>query len=222
MIHDVNAGDHLRTTPLMLASKGNHLEMVDALMKHPEIQLNKRDYLNNRTALHHAVYSNNPIIVTQLLSNKETDTFAKDKKHDNTPLQAAIVQSASECADILREHGAPEEWRSYRDLKMIHPRNPKLWLASTGTRVPKVSKGRTLEEIVKFEHERCLSFIKWRKSPELLEELYYRKLNDLKVKEAFLNAKKRYYGHPGIDNALYDVYVCWEKEKKEEGLTPKK
>jgi ankyrin repeat protein len=140
MIRDVNAGDYIQTTPLMLASMGNHLEMVVALMKHPEIQLNERDYSDKRTALHHAVYSKNPIIVTQLLSNKETDTGAKDKKHDNTPLQAAIVESASECEAILRKHDAPEEWRSFHDLRKIHPHNSKLWWASTGTRVPKVSK----------------------------------------------------------------------------------
>ena len=140
-IHDVNTCDHLRTTALMLASMGNHLEMVVALMKHPKIKLNKRDYRNNRTALHHAVYSNNPTIVTQLLSDKKINTFAKDKGNDNTPLQAAIVNGFDVCAGILRKHGAPEEWRSFHHLKMIHPCDSKLWLASTGTRVPKVSKG---------------------------------------------------------------------------------
>ena len=78
---------------------------------------------------------------------------------------------------------------------------------------------RTLEEILKFEHECCPSRMKW-KSPELRQELYFRKLHDSKFRQAFANTKEVYHGVPQIDNALYNVYVCWEKEKLENGWTP--
>lgn len=79
----------------------------------------------------------------------------------------------------------------------------------------------TLEEILKFEHECCLSTVKWRTSPELREELYLRKFHDLKFRQTFVNAKKVYPGMPEIDNALYNVYIRWEKEKLQGGWTPK-
>ena len=79
----------------------------------------------------------------------------------------------------------------------------------------------TLEEILKHEHERCPSRMKWRNSPELMQELYFRKLHDSKFRQVFANAKKVHHGHPEIDDALYHVYVRWEKEKLEEGWTSK-
>ena len=62
----------------------------------------------NYTALHWAVISNHPAIVSQLLSDDKIDASLKDEIN-NTALQCAIDSGRAECVTILRQHGAPEE-----------------------------------------------------------------------------------------------------------------
>ena len=92
---------------MIYAAGCNHLDMVVSLMNHPGIDVNVQDS-HNSTALHWAVYNNDPAIVAQLVSDDRVDTSLKNT-WNRTPLKIAIVRGHPECAKILREHGAPEE-----------------------------------------------------------------------------------------------------------------
>ena len=108
-------------TLLMYAAQGKHLDVVTALMNHPEIDVNIQNrYLD--TALHCAVSSGDPAIVKQLLTDDRIDTGIRDwvgtplkvaihglERSINNDREAAIVERHEECVKILREHGAPEE-----------------------------------------------------------------------------------------------------------------
>jgi hypothetical protein len=121
MIHDVNYCPYKRMTLLMYAAQGKHLDVVTALMNHPEIDVNIQNrYLD--TALHCAVSSGDPAIVKQLLTDDRIDTGIRDsvgtplkvaihglERSINNDREAAIVERHEECVKILREHGAPEE-----------------------------------------------------------------------------------------------------------------
>lgn len=104
-ITDVNAQDKDGDTALMLAAVGNHLDLVKALLKHPNIDLNVQDF-DKDTALHFAVIENHPAIVEELLKSDNLDcTLTNDE--GMTPLQLAIDNNHLECEQLLRAHGAP-------------------------------------------------------------------------------------------------------------------
>ena len=90
----------------MIAAEHNQLDVVISLMNHPGIDLNVQGGYNN-TALHYAVYNNDPAIVSQLLSDDKIDASLKDE-YNRTALKRAIVYGHAECVTILRQHGAPE------------------------------------------------------------------------------------------------------------------
>eukprot|EP00505_MAST-04D_sp_SCG-Rhode-Island_P003784 Stramenopile-MAST_4_protein_3784 len=106
-IHDVNTVNNYGSTALMIAAMHNQLDVVISLMNHPGIDLNVQDRINNYTALHRAVLSNHPAIVSQLLSDDKMDASLKDD-YNRTALKMAIDNERAKCVTILRQHGAPE------------------------------------------------------------------------------------------------------------------
>ena len=91
----------------MIAARNNQLDEVISLMKHPGIDLNVQGSNNNWTALHWAVFSNRPAIVSLFLSDDKMDASLKDE-YNGTALKIAIDWGHAECVTILRQHGAPE------------------------------------------------------------------------------------------------------------------
>lgn len=75
----------------------------------------------------------------------------------------------------------------------------------------------SIEDYVKYEHERCQSSYKYYASKKELQELYFRKINDPTFLETWnrTSANMRYHGHPVLNDALCEVYFRWEKEFKE-------
>ena len=75
---------------------------------HPGIDLNVQGCpKGENTALHCAVFNNDPAIVSQLLSDDKMDASLKDRRN-RTALKMAIDWGHAECVTILRQHGAPE------------------------------------------------------------------------------------------------------------------
>ena len=104
----MNTVNHGGWTALMYAAESNQLDVVISLMNHPRIDLNvQHRHRYNRTALHWAVFNNDPAIVSQLLSDDKMDASLKNK-YNYTALKCAIVWGHAECVTILRQHGAPE------------------------------------------------------------------------------------------------------------------
>ena len=66
-------------TALMIAVERNHLDLVKALMKHPEIDLNVQSLHEGYTALHFAVLTHNADIVKQLMSGKNIDVTIRSR-----------------------------------------------------------------------------------------------------------------------------------------------
>lgn len=83
--------------------------------------------------------------------------------------------------------------------------------------VTDMSQSLTIEDYVKYEHERCQSSCKYSSSKKELQELYFRKINDPTFLETWnrTSANMRYHGHPVLNDALCEVYFRWEKEFKE-------
>lgn len=99
-ITDVNAFDHSLDTALVIAARENHLDLVKALMKHPEINLNMQCEYKS-TALHWAVIENNPAIVAQLLSDERIDIWRRNV-YGCTPVELAVIRP--ECKELLQAH----------------------------------------------------------------------------------------------------------------------
>ena len=75
----------------------------------------------------------------------------------------------------------------------------------------------SIEDYVKYEHERCQSSCKYSSSKKELQELYFRKINDPTFLEIWngTSANMRRHGHAVLNDALCEVYFRWEKEFKE-------
>lgn len=113
MIQNVNAVDKEGYTALIMAAIYNHLDMVVSLMNHPGTNVNVQS-VNNRTALHYAVFNDYPAIVTQLLRDNRVDTSLKDNSN-RTPLEDSIYYKRTECEEILREHERMKKKRKVDD-----------------------------------------------------------------------------------------------------------
>lgn len=111
-IKDVNAViDKDWRSALMLATSFGNLELVTALMNHPQIDLNVVGLLK-RTALHFAVLAtvrNTDTAILELLCSDERIDYTFESDHGNTPLglTKAYGRNLEKCAQILRAHGAP-------------------------------------------------------------------------------------------------------------------
>ena len=83
--------------------------------------------------------------------------------------------------------------------------------------VTDMSQSLTIEDYVKYEHERCQGSCKYHASKKELQELYFRKINDPTFLKTWngTSANMRYHGHSVLDDALCEVYFRWEKELKE-------
>ena len=85
---DMNALDRNGLTPIMLASKYHHLEVVKVLLTKEDIDLITRDREEN-TVMHHACAGGNKKIIELLMAqNNGPDLDARNSDHD-TPLVAA-------------------------------------------------------------------------------------------------------------------------------------
>jgi hypothetical protein len=94
----------ISSTALHLASRGGHVDVVKALLQHPNIDVNLHDE-EGRTALSLAASSGNIDIVNLLLDLKDVDTNAVDKD-GYSPLSLASLHGNYEVVRILLQHGA--------------------------------------------------------------------------------------------------------------------
>ena len=86
-------------TPLMYAVQNNCAYCADLLLTHGA-EINARDYISKRTALHIAVISDKPEMMVLLL-DKNADTDAAYGPTSITPLVNAIVSKNILCVQIL-------------------------------------------------------------------------------------------------------------------------
>ena len=104
LIKNVNAVDTFTkaTALITIMSSSDRLDLVKALMDHPDINLNAQtDY--NSTALHLAAYHDRPIILKELLCDDKIDASLVDQGN-KTPLEIAIHWKHTECAKILKAY----------------------------------------------------------------------------------------------------------------------
>ena len=101
-ITDVNAFDCSLDTALVIAARDNHVDLVKALMKHPEINLNMQCSYGS-TALHWAVIESHPDIVVELLKSDNIDCTRKNRG-GNTPLEMSVSAVRPECEQLLLAH----------------------------------------------------------------------------------------------------------------------
>ena len=92
--------------PLMAASLEGHEGVVRLLLKRgARLELQS---LNGRTALHHAVSSNQAVVLEALCSAQGAATaLALRNSFGQTPLALTIALGHAACEALLRAHGAP-------------------------------------------------------------------------------------------------------------------
>ena len=101
---DVNEEDDLfGKTGLMWAFYRNHNNVVQLLLNHPQIDVNKVDQLG-RSALHHAVLGANHEEMAALLARQDLTTINQKERYGRTPIMDAILRSAVNCFKLLLAH----------------------------------------------------------------------------------------------------------------------
>lgn len=91
-------------TALMLAARLGHLEMVQILLKHGDINVDLQD-LNGMTALYIAAREGHNEII-QLLLNAEASIEITDFHAGRSPLRCAAERNHSDTVDLLLQYGA--------------------------------------------------------------------------------------------------------------------
>ena len=99
---DVNIANDDGDTPLIMASKEGHVNVVNLLMENGA-EVNKADD-NDMTPLHWASYSGNLEVVQALLGAKAD--VDKARYTGQTPLSRALTYNHHRVAAVLREAGA--------------------------------------------------------------------------------------------------------------------
>ena len=101
---DVNEEDDLfGKTGLMWAFYRNHNNVVQLLLYHPQIDVNKVDQLG-RSALHHAVLGANHEEMAALLARQDLTTINKRGEFGWSPIMYAVYCNALNCFNLLLAH----------------------------------------------------------------------------------------------------------------------
>ena len=98
---DVNAKDHRKRTPLLIAAFADRKEIAELLIAEGA-NVNAKGIIGG-TVLHNTAL-NDQKEFAELLITKGADVNAKDN-HGTTPLDYAISRNHTETADLLRKHG---------------------------------------------------------------------------------------------------------------------
>ena len=98
---DVNAKDHRKRTPLLIAAFADRKEIAELLIAEGA-NVNAKGIIGG-TVLHNTAL-NGQKEFAELLITKGADVNAKDN-HGTTPLDYAISRNHTETADLLRKHG---------------------------------------------------------------------------------------------------------------------
>ena len=77
---DVNSKDGHDETALMFAVEMKHNRIVRLLLEQPAIEVNNRERVHGKTALHLAAYNNNVEAAQLLLSNQQIEVNCKDNR----------------------------------------------------------------------------------------------------------------------------------------------
>ena len=110
---DVNEEDEDGETKLMLALYYHHTDVVQLLLNHPQIDINKVDCYE-RCALHHALLSppkddpddpdGNHEGMEALLARQDLTTINQGKSEGRTPIMEAVAYKMVNCFKLLLAH----------------------------------------------------------------------------------------------------------------------
>ena len=96
-----------------MASNYGNLQVVQHLLRHPEVQVNLQERIGS-TALHLATYKGYTAIVEALLGHPGIDINCQDHA-GSTPLHAAASQNHQDIVAMLRSKGADLSKKDLRD-----------------------------------------------------------------------------------------------------------
>ena len=116
---NVNEEDDSGWTGLMWALGKRHNNVVQMLLNHPQIDVNKVDS-GGQCALHYAVFRDNHEGMVALLARQDLTTINQKERYGLTPIMRAIYRNAVNCFNLLLAH--PEVDLDTRD---DHQRSPK-------------------------------------------------------------------------------------------------
>ena len=100
---DVNEGDFLGETGLMSALNKSQNNLVQLLLNHPQIDVNKVSR-SGRCALHYAVFPDNHEGMAALLARQDLTTINQRKDDGQTPIMDAVSYNAVNCCKLLLSH----------------------------------------------------------------------------------------------------------------------
>ena len=115
---DVNEEDCDGGTGLMEALFERHNNVVQLLLNHPQIDINKVDRYGE-CVLHSAMIGDNHEGMGALLARQDLTTINQKDRHGRTPIMEAVYQNAENCFNLLLAH--PEVDLDTRDDYMRSP-----------------------------------------------------------------------------------------------------
>lgn len=116
---NINVVDSSGCPPVLLAALNNHVETVRTLLEHPKCSSTLRVDLRKRTALHHAVATNNMELL-ELLLEKGADVNAISECNE-TPLLVAISYNHQDMIKrLLREPSVKLSMENIHGRTVLH------------------------------------------------------------------------------------------------------
>ena len=100
---NVNEEDDSGWTGLMWALGKRHNNVVQLLLNHPQIDVNKVDSVG-QCALHYAGFRDNHEGMAALLASKDLTTINQKEHYGLTPIMRAIYRNAVNCFNLLLAH----------------------------------------------------------------------------------------------------------------------
>ena len=100
---DVNVEDRVGGTGLMVALKNNQNNVVQLLLNHPQIDVNKVNR-NGKGALHYAVVGVNQEGLAALLARQDLTTINQRDNEGDEPIIFAVEYNAVNCFKLLLAH----------------------------------------------------------------------------------------------------------------------
>ena len=122
-VNTVLEDGNVEWTGLTIAAHENYPELVDILLSHPDIEINKTKYISphgaESTALMEACRAGNSAIVSRLAQVPGLD-FNWQEKFGHTAAHLAIYKAHTECVRILAETGRVD-WNYRRNREGWNP-----------------------------------------------------------------------------------------------------
>ena len=100
---NVNEENDSGCTGLMMALGNSHNNVVQLLLNHPQIDVNKVDR-RGACALHYAVEGDNHEGMAALLARQDLTTINQRDNEGLTPIMKAVQQNAVNCFNLLLAH----------------------------------------------------------------------------------------------------------------------